>query len=203
MSVTRKRWFDVTVTVDEPIRLQIKRMSSPEFEAFHSQFTAFGEGRGAPLGPSGSADVATRALIQAHAEYLRANAEWQREAFELYVRVIPGELYDEDDEGHAIPVLTGGHFADVFGGQPVIATVLMRIWTENRLSDAQKKTLSWRSTSATGSSETPLPAGPGETPAPAATAAAPEGSARAEAATDSPGEPWSGITVPSPSGRVQ
>jgi hypothetical protein len=195
VAITRKRWFPVTVVVDEPIHLQIKRMTPEEFETFDAQFTAFGEGRGAPMPAGADLSATTRAMIQAQTEYLRANAEWMREVFEAYVKVAPDDLFDEDDAGAKVPVLTGGHFADVFGGHPVLSEVLTRIWTENRLSDEQKKKLLSRSDSGTGSSTTSSQAPPGPTPERAATAAGPEASAPSADAMAYPGIGSSGTTV--------
>jgi hypothetical protein len=195
VAITRKRWFPITVVVDDPIHLLIKRMTPEEFEAFDSQFRAFGEGRGAPMPIGADRSTATRAMIQAQAEYLRANAAWQREVFEAYVKVQPGDLFDEDDLGVSVPVLTGGHFADVFGGHPVLSDVLARICTENRLSDEQKKKLLLWSASDTGSNTTSSPAPPGPTPDRAVTAADLEDSAETVGAMASPEPGSSGTTV--------
>jgi hypothetical protein len=50
MSVTRKRQFPFTVTIDDqPVRVLLKRLTVEEFEEFQAQFIANGERRGSPI----------------------------------------------------------------------------------------------------------------------------------------------------------
>jgi len=173
MSITRKRYFDHTVTIDEqPIRLCLKRMTVPEFEEFRAMFAALAQKRGAPstLGTDGAS--ATIDDIRAEAAYLKANAEWQQGVFEAYVTVCAGDVVDQDADGTLVPVTNGRHFAEMFHGEGVIADVLAELYVSNVLTDQQKKTLRLRSGLATGSLGAASPVTPGETPEPTAATAA-------------------------------
>jgi len=201
MPVTRKHHFEHTVTIeDQPVRLIIKRLTVPEFEAFQAKFIAMGQGRGAPVSAEGSSQ--TPEQVDAQVAYLKANAEWLQDTFNDYVAVTPGDLCDEDADGFSIPVTNGKQFADMYAGTPIPAQVLARIYLENVLTEAQKKTLRSASDSVNGSTIEPATAAAGETPAPTAASAEPEASANVAAATEPSNEASSGTTVPSSSEAV-
>ena len=199
MSVTRRRWFPFTVTIDaQAIGLKLKRMTPEEFEPFDAEFTAFGEERGAPKMPAADAPPdreATAAAMAIYTEYLRTITRWQREVFRAYVRVDAGAFQEEDDQGCVTEVRDGGVFYDLIGSSdgPIIGAVLQRLWTENRLTDDQKKRLSLLSGSANGSRE--AAAEPGRAPEPRASNAGALDSSPNVVVTEAPNLGPSGGTV--------
>lgn len=222
MSITRKRQFPYTVTIDEqPVRLLLKRMAPPEFEEFRAMFISLGQSRGAPATltsiiaqkkehlstksdeplPPIIEDVSLEDL-KAESAYLRANSEWQQDVFDAYVSVVPDDVFDEDEEGNRIPVTSGRQFAEMFHGQGVIAKILAELYLANTLTEEQKKTLRSRSDSATGSNAAASQATPGETPAPTAENVGPCDSASGAAVTAALSVTSSGTTAPSSSESV-
>jgi hypothetical protein len=210
MPVIRTRQFEHTITIDgQPVRLRLKRLTVPEYAEFVSMLSAYGQHRGAPAHYADepadeNADDATKAPpidltlddVRAHTDYLKANVVWQREVFAAYVSVVPGDLVEERD-GQSAAVTDGGEFYDLCHAQIPVAAILTRLYTENSLSEAQKKTLQSRSGSATGSSAAPRPEPNGPTLATAAAPAVPEDSASVAGVTAPSSALSSGTTDPS------
>ncbi len=210
MPVIRKRQFEHTITIDgSPVRLLLKRLAVPEYAEFVSMLSAYGQHRGAPAhyadepvdekdGDAAKAPPIDLTLddIRAHTDYLKANIVWQREVFAAYVSVVPGDLIEERD-GQSVAVTDGGEFYDLCHAQIPVAAILTRIYTENSLSETQKKTLQLRSGSATGSNAALKPEPNGPTPATVAAPAGPEDSASDAGVTAPSSAPSSGTTDPS------
>ncbi len=198
MSITRKRHFDLTVTLDgQPVRLVLKRMTVPQFEEFQARFTAMGEGRGEP----DPGDL-SQAALDARVAYLVSNATWLQDIFAQYVTVRPGDVVEEGDEGSLAVVTDGRQFSNLFSGDPILAFILSQLYLENRLNDEQKKSLQSRSGSDTGLPTAPATAAAGETPVPTAGSAGLVASAPPEAATALNNGESSGTTFPLSSGPV-
>jgi hypothetical protein len=216
MSVTRKRQFPFTVTIDgEPVRTLLKRMTVPEFEEFQAQFVANGQQRGSPITmvPAAPAVDGETPVVAAtthltpedvalEVAYLKANAVWLGEVFDQYVSVVAGDVIDEDEEGVQEVVTNGRQFANMYPGQAFLSLILLQLYTENALTEGQKKKLALRSDSATGSRTEPLPAAAGATPAPTVPGAERVDSASSAAATELPSDTLSGTMAPSSSESV-
>lgn len=179
MAVTRKQYFPLTVTIDgQPVRLTLARMDVPQFEQFRAAFVSFASGRGAPVTLGQKIDDhVTVDQIRAEGEYLRANAEWQQDVCEAYVRVHEGDVFDEAADGTTVAITSGRQFANMFHGQNVIQEILAQLFLFNCLTEDQKKKLPSRSDFAPGLNAAPLAAVPGTPPATAAESVEREASA--------------------------
>jgi hypothetical protein len=216
MSVTRKRQFPFTVTIDgEPVRTLLKRMTVPEFEEFQAQFVANGQQRGSPITmvpPAPAVDGETPAVaalahltpeeVAREVAYLKANAVWLGDVFDQYVSVVAGDVIDEDETGGQVVVTNGRQFADMYPGQAFLSLILLQLYTENALTEGQKKKLASRSDSATGSRIVPSPAAAGATPAPTVPGAERVGSVSSAAVTEPSSDTLSGTMARSSSESV-
>jgi hypothetical protein len=219
MSVIRKRQFPFTVTIDgEPVRTLLKRLTVEEFEEFQAQFIANGERRGSPItmmppvrDAHAGEDAETPAVAIVHltpeevareVAYLKANAVWLADVFDRYVSVVAGDVIDEDETGGQVVVTNGRQFADMYPGQGFLMLILLQLYTENAMTEGQKKKLASRSDSATGSRTVPSPAAAGATPAPTVPGAGRVDSVSSAAATELPSDTLSGTMAPSSSESV-
>src|SRR5688572_11943172 len=91
-----------------PVRLQLARMSPPQFEAFNAAFDAHSKGRGAPP---------EDAPLEARIAYLEKNAAWIVEVFRQYVRVVAGDLVLEGEVGGEEIVTDGARFVELYNGE--------------------------------------------------------------------------------------
>jgi hypothetical protein len=220
MSVIRKRQFPFTVTIDdEPVRVLLKRLTVEEFEEFQAQFIANGQRRGSPItmvpptkDGHDAEDAETPAVAIVHltpeevaleVAYLKANAVWLGEVFDQYVSVVAGDVIDEGEAGGQVVVTNGRQFADMYPGQGFLMLILLQLYTENALTEGQKKKLASRSDSATGSRTVPSPAAAGATPVPTVPGAERVVSVSSAAATELPSDTLSGTMAPSSSESVQ
>lgn len=197
MPLKLTREIPYTVTVDgEPIRLFLTRMLIEEFVPFEAEFLAYARGRKTTPNPAEA--VSVDEFKQKVAERATGGLDyvgWLRSVFQRYVRVQAGDL---EIDGRA--VTRGEQFVDVLGRYgEVVSTVLFELWSRNKLSDEQKKTLASRPASATTSSPAPLTADSGTAPATTATSAAPSSSATNADATAPSSDASSGTTDPLPS----
>jgi hypothetical protein len=190
---SRSRFDPHVVTIEgEPVRLHFKRMTVPEFEIFHAQFTAFADGRAErrpdPAPPASAQEWLARQSDDL--EYRRATAEWLLTVFGSYVTVEPGDfLIDE------VAITDGRQFCQQnAGNQDLLSGVLTNLWLENKLTEEQKKTLRSRPGLETGSSTALPPAESGAAPAPAAVIAATNDSAESADVTALSNAESSGMT---------
>jgi hypothetical protein len=62
------------------------------------------------------------------------------DAVTAHVRVLDGEMVDEDEEGTEVPVTTGAQLLKIYAGRAdVLRQLLTCIWTENTMSANEKK----------------------------------------------------------------
>src|SRR6185503_20187603 len=115
---------------------------------------------------------------------------------------VPGQVFDEDEEGRKVEITNGRDLANMFPGDSELGDVLLKLYMDNRLTEDQKKKLRSRSDSGNGSSIAPSQATPGETPAPVATLVVNAVSVSPEGATEPANPPSSGTTVLSSSEPV-
>lgn len=194
MSVTVKNHHDYTVAVEGGnIRLELARMSPLQFEAFSAMFDAMAKGRGNPAMKPIAEDetpAAARAREAAHMAYLEENARWTTDTFRQYVRVVEGDLVQQEN-GEVIT--DGARFAALYVAEA--AGVLAELWLQNALTAEQKKTLQSLHGSVTGSTTASRQAAPGTKPATTAKSAGRRASARPAAATASNSGASSGTTA--------
>jgi hypothetical protein len=196
----------------------LKRLTVEEFEEFQAQFIANGERRGSPItmmppvrDAHAGEDAETPAVAIVHltpeevareVAYLKANAVWLADVFDRYVSVVAGDVIEEDETGGQVVVTNGRQFADMYPGQGFLMLILLQLYTENALTEGQKKKLALRSDSATGSRTVPSPAAAGATPAPTAPGAGRVDSVSSAAATELSSDTLSGTMAPSSSESV-
>lgn len=171
MPVNRSSTFPpFTVAIDgETVRLRFRRQSVEEFEVFNAWFIAFSEGRGQPTPPETSESAqAWIARKEDEDLYLREHARRIVEVLARDVTVEPGDFLVDGQ-----PITDGAALAQALSGESdLLVEIVRQLWIENRLSEAQKKTLRSQLAFATGSNPAPLEAADGERPAAAAPPAA-------------------------------
>jgi hypothetical protein len=177
-------WFPVTLPIDgAQVSALVKRLTLDELDAYETAFLAWDTPRGtAAAEESAEAKKTRESAIQA----------WMRGSFGSYLKIAAGECTHDET-----PIVAGDQFFDVFCGRQsdVIPLVLVSILTENKLSEAQKKTSKRLLDSAFGSTSEPTSTTLGSAPASTADSAALPNSADAVAATEPSSEASSGMTT--------
>lgn len=194
----------VTLPIDERhVTIRIRALTVAEFEAFQTQFFAYGFNGSQTRGtlPDGVAEDPAEAAAKAREHDLQCRA-WVAQVFADYVRVPFGALTETniEDEGLEterevqVPVTTGTSLLRLYGNrEDILPAILALIWGENRLTEAQKKTWRSRLVSNISSLNTPLTVALGLGPVSTAAPVAPSSSAAPEDATASSGAESSSI----------
>lgn len=186
-------YFDHAVSaVDGPIRLKLRRMTVGQFEAFNARFRVMSSDRKVEGAPEAAAGDPADQQVADDIAHLERNAAWVVDTFRKYVKVVPGDLVHEHDDGSEEVVTDGARFAELYAAEA--SGVLAELWLQNKLTDSQKKILLSAHASANGSSSAASLAAPGPTPATAAPAVAVEASASTVDATAPSSDGSSGTT---------
>lgn len=137
---------------DEPLPINVKRLSPDDYDAFVVEFQRF-------TAPRGTVERTPEELTAFDADRLVFFERTIRE----FVTVDPGALQMDD-----VDVVDGAGLLALFHARlDILVSILAQVYVQNRLAGVQKKTLNWPPASAPGSAaSTAVP--DGEQPAPTA-----------------------------------